>query len=381
MHRHFVLHNDFDLFVASSNPFQHSQIPSLHIQRHPTLVRLSNTRLCRLVRQFEMTVEPYWFLEQVEPILRKFCPDAIFTVPDNTLSWTAYLLAKQSRLPLITNFQDWWPQGQFTLPLEKPYPPVRALLEHRFRKMYQESAIAFCISAGMKQKLGNHPNAPILYACPAPRDLKFQPDFRPPQAVKPLRLIYAGTIINAYGRSVLNLAKALRGKNEFEFHVYGPPPDWSAEDCAWMEAEGVYRGLIPYEELKTKLHEADACLVVMSFELQLRVMMETSFTSKFLEYSQYGKPIIVWGPEYCEPIQVAKAQKAGLPIVSPLAEDVVAALYTLRDPVQWQVLADGAWQAGNSIFHPDRIHDVLRGSIYALLNKQPTADSQTFPYT
>jgi glycosyltransferase involved in cell wall biosynthesis len=377
MHRHLILRDDIDLFVASSTPFHHAQIPSLRIQRHPALIRLSKTRLSRLVRQFEMIVEPHWYLSQVEPILSKFRPDAIFTIPDNTLSWTAYLLAQQSGLPLITNFQDWWPRGQFTLSLEKPYPPMQLLLEQRFWRMYQASALAFCTSAGMKLKLGEHPNAPILYPCPAPREVEFQPDFRPPQTGKPIQIIYAGTIINAYGRSVLNLARALRGRKDFEFHVYGPPPDWSAEDYAWMKAEGVYRGLLPHDALKAKLREADACLVVMSFEAQLRTMMETSFTTKFLEYSQYGKPIVVWGPEYCQPIQVAQTQKAGLSVTSPLAEDVTEALLTLQDPTQWQTLAEGAWQAGNTLFHPDRIHDVLKNAIDELLKKPSITDSQT----
>lgn len=375
MHRHFVLHDDFDLFVASSNPFDHPQIPSLHLQRHPVLVRLSNTRLCRLIRQFEMTIEPYWLLQQVEPILQQFRPNAIFTIPDNTISWTAYLLAQQTGLPLITNFQDWWPQGQFTLPLEKPYWPVRSLLEQRFRQIYQASALAFCTSAGMKQKLGHHPNAPVLFPCPAPRDPNFQPDFQPPDPNRPLRLIYAGTIINAYGRSVLNLAKALRGNPAFEFQVYGPPPDWPVADRAWMEQEGIYRGLLPHDQLKQKLREADACLVVMSFEPQFRPMMETSFTTKFLEYTQYGKPVIVWGPEYCQPVAVAQTQGAGLPVLSPNAAEVVTALHSLQDPAQWTTLAEGAWQAANGMFDPDCIHSILRDSINTVVNRSHPKNS------
>ncbi|MEL7355041.1 MAG: glycosyltransferase [Cyanobacteria bacterium J06560_6] len=370
MHRHFVLRDDFDVFVASSSPFQNLKIPSLHLQRHPAMIRLSNTRFCRLVRQFEMTVEPYWFLRQVESSLHKFRPDVIFTVPDNTLSWTAYLLAKKTGLPFITNFQDWWPKGQFTLPLEKPYLPVRSLLEHRFHRMYEASEIAFCTSAGMKQKLGAHSNAPVLYPCPAPRDLKFQPDFKTPSPEKPLRLIYAGTIIDAYGRSVLSLAKALRSKKEFEFHVYGPHPDWPEEDRAWMEAEGVYRGLVPHEELKVKLYEADVCLVVMSSEPQLRMMMETSFTTKFLEYSQYGKPIVVWGPEYCQPVQVANTLQAGVSVTSPKAEAVIDTLYNLREIPHWKKLAEGAWNAANNIFDPDQIHSILNRSIRVLLEHE-----------
>ena len=368
MHRHFVLHDDFEVFVASSNVFTHPNLSSLHIQRHPLLKRLSDTRFCRLVRQFEMLVEPSWALKQVEPILEQFQPDAIFTVPDNTISWTAYLLSKKTGLPLITNFQDWWPRGQFTLDLERPYSFVASLLETRFKQLYEHSSLAFCTSAGMKQKLGEHHNAPVLYPCPASRDLTWQPDFQPPPPHQPIRIIYAGTIINAYGRSVLALAKALRENKEFEFHVYGPNPDWPAADRQWMEEEGIYRGLLSYDELKLKLREADACLAVMSFEPQLRLMMETSFTTKFLEYSQYGKPIVVWGPEYCQPIRVAQAEGFALPVTSPDVASVVAALDTLKTETCWKTLAHGAWQAANSSFDPEKIHELLKLSIQDVLS-------------
>jgi hypothetical protein len=375
MHRHLVLHDDFEVFVASSSAFEHERISSLLLQRHPALIRLSNTRFSRLVRQFEMLVEPYWMLQQVEPALRQFQPDAILTLPDNTLSWTAHLLAQRTGLPLITNFQDWWPRGQFVYALEEPYAVIRRVLEQRFRRMYRSSALAFCVSHGMQQYLGSHPNAPLLYACPAPRDLHVQPDFKAPTLNRPFRLIYAGTVINAYGRSVLNLAKALRGNPDFEFHVYGPPPDWPESDRQWMEAEGIYRGLLPYDALKQKLREADACLVVMTFEAQLRTMMETSFTSKFLDYSQYGKPIVVWGPPYCEPIRLSQAEQVGLPVASAEVNTVVAALETLRNPAQWTVYAEGAWKAATTIFDHTEIHRIFRESILDVLKSQSLSTS------
>jgi glycosyltransferase involved in cell wall biosynthesis len=377
MHRHFVQHDDFELFVASTNPFHHDAIPSLLIQRHPALVRLSSTRLSRLIHQFEMLIEAYWMLPQVESALRQFQPDAIFTIPDNTISWLAYVLAKRTGLPLITNFQDWWPRGQFTYSFDHPYPFIRRLLEQRFRKMYAASAVAFCTSAGMRQTLGDHSHAPVLYPCPAPRDSKFCPNFQPPSPDKRLRLIYAGTVINAYGRSVLNLAKALRHRPEFEFHVYGPSPDWPAADRDWMEKEGVYRGLLPHEQLKQKLYEADAHLVVMTFEAQLRTMMETSFTTKFLEYSQYGKPILVWGPPYCQPVQIAQREGAGLPIPSDDVQDVVAALQSLRDQDRWTMLAHGAWKASSSIFDHAHIHNIFVNSISSVTRPSPLRASPT----
>lgn len=367
MHRHFVQHDDFDLFVASSTPFEHPVIPSLRVNRHPGLVRISNTRFSRWVRQFEMIMEPARIPAKVLEAARRFKPDAIFTVPDNTLSWTAYKLARKMGIPLITNFQDWWPRGQFTLELEQPYAPVVAVLERRFRRLYQASSLAFCTSAGMKEFLGPHPNAPVLYPCPARRDPDYEPAFNPPPNGRPLRLIYAGTVVNSYGRSVLRLAKLLRGRPGFEFHVYGPHPDWVSADLAQLKADGVYRGLVSHEALKGKLQEADICLVVMSFEERLKVMMRTSFTTKFLEYCQYAKPVVVWGPEYCQPVKVAEAHGAGVAVTEDSEEAVFKAVVSLQNPGQWEKFAQGAWTAAEEIFNPERIQSVFCESIYRTL--------------
>jgi hypothetical protein len=370
MRRHFVEHDDFDLFVATSGAFNHPTLPSLRVKRHPALVRLSNTRFSRWLRQFEMVFESAHISAEVLSAAQTFKPDAVFTVADNTLSWTAYHLARKLDVPIITNFQDWWPRGQFTLELEKPFPPVAALLDRRFHRLYQASLVAFCTSAGMREKLGPHPCAPVLYPCSAPRDPGFVPDFIPPSASRPLKLIYAGTVIRDYGRSVLRLAKALAGLPWIKFEVYGPPPDWPEPDFNWMRAEGIYRGLLPYAELKSRLRAADVCLTVMSFGRELELMMRTSFTTKFLEYVQFAKPVVVWGPEYCQPVRVARETGAGMSVETDEVAAVVGALQALRNPEPWQKQARGAWSAAQGIFDHGEIHKTLVNAIKGALDKR-----------
>jgi hypothetical protein len=377
MRRHFLDHDDFDLFVATSGEFSHPSIQSLRIKRHPFLTRLSNTRFSRWMRQYEMVVESDQIPADVLVAAEQFKPDVVFTVADNTLSWTAYRLSQQLGVPLVSNFQDWWPRGQFTLELEKPFEPVARSLEERFHQLYQASAVAFCTSAGMREKLGEHSCAPVLYPCSAPRDPGFTPDFAPP-GNRPLKLIYAGTVIKDYGRSVLRLARALAGLPWVKFEVYGPRPDWPESDLAWMKSQGIYQGLLPYAELKTKLRAADVCLVVMSFGRELELMMRTSFTTKFLEYVQFAKPVVVWGPEYCQPVRVARETGAGLPVEQDEVEAVVKALESLRSQERWLKLANGAWSVANGIFSHERIHGVFRDSIFSTLK---SSASITIPAT
>ena len=101
-------------------------------------------------------------------------------------------------------------------------------------------------------------------------------------------------------------------------------------------------------------------------------MTETSFTTKFLEYTQYGKPVIVWGPPYCQPVLTANAKGAGLAVESDNPADVLLALEQLRMPDRWRELAEGAWRAATGIFDHDRIHAVFVDSLQHLLRKRPT---------
>jgi hypothetical protein len=187
---------------------------------------------------------------------------------------------------------------------------------------------------------------------------------------RPLRLLYAGTIVNRYGWSVLELARALRGRREIVFQVYGPAPDWPASDRTWMEAEGVYRGLLSYEALRQHLLDADVFLTVMSFDPALEVMMRTSFTTKFLEYCQYGKPVVVWGPDYCQPVQVAKHEGAGLPVTVADPAGVVQALETLHQADRWRQLAEGSWRAATGIFDHENIHAGFKEAVMELLDQR-----------
>ncbi len=80
------------------------------------------------------------------------------------------------------------------------------------------------------------------------------------------------------------------------------------------------------EEAAEVLASADALLSVMSFEKEHELFMRTSFTTKFLDYVAFGKPVILWGPEYCTPVRVAR-ERGG------------AAVVTTDDPGTWSLFA------------------------------------------
>jgi hypothetical protein len=363
--RHLFEGGEFDVLVCNDKPYRGVGAEEKWIQFRRTGIhhRLSRTRLRRWISQYEMLLEPYLAIVRLLPIIEKFRPDVILTIPDNTLSWAAYLISKTLHLPLVSNFQDWWPRAQFFAPGEVPYPITRAVLESRFRRFYHASRVAFCTSEGFKKFLGPHPDAPVLYPCPAPRP-KERPIVSPPNADRPLRIVYGGTLVRYYGEMMLSLAKALQGNPNFELKLYGGKPDWSLEDLNWATQGRIYQGHLSQAEYRSELAKGDVFITAMTSVSELEIMMKTSFTTKFLEYCQFAKPVIVWGPSYCEPMRVARETATALPVVGSDPIAVLEALKTLRNPKAYQYAADNAWKAATEIFDPTSIHQIFCDGIH-----------------
>ena len=75
---------------------------------------------------------------------------------------------------------------------------------------------------------------------------------------------------------------------------------------------------------------ADALLVVMSFEKEHELFMRTSFTTKFLDYVAFGKPVILWGPEYCTPVRVARKHGGAVAVIYDDADAMISRLPSNR---------------------------------------------------
>src|SRR2546430_7449988 len=115
---------------------------------------------------------------------------------------------------------------------------------------------------------------------------------------------------------VCALVEKMETTKDFEIIVVGPDADWPVELLERAKGNGVYLGFKSPEQAANVMASADALLVVMSFEKEHELFMRTSFTTKFLDYVAFGKPVILWGPESCTPVRVAR-ENGGAAVVSP----------------------------------------------------------------
>ena len=98
--------------------------------------------------------------------------------------------------------------------------------------------------------------------------------------------------------------------------------------------------------------------------------MRTSFTTKFLDYVAYGKPVILWGPDYCTPSRVAAAHSGALPVTTEEPESIVAACRRLaNEPELYAELSDGARRMHENLFNPDRLQGIFVSEMEKLVEK------------
>jgi glycosyltransferase involved in cell wall biosynthesis len=273
----------------------------------------------------------------------------ILTVAHGDLAFAAARIARWRNLPVVTIFHDWWPD------IPNVHSPIRWWLEQNFRELYQRSTVALCISEGMIAALGSHPHAYVLNAIPERVSGDATTTSVPANARKPFKVLYFGNLFE-YGPILADALKLLADDESIRLEIRGNNPEWPEHFRESMRARGLLKDFAPRVELDAWLHEADAFLVVMGFETHLRRRMETSFPSKLIEYTQLGKPIVIWGPEYCSAVRWAR-------------EGARAACVTDRDPAvlreilkslalsvnEQERLAAAARQAAEGDFNPDRI--------------------------
>jgi glycosyltransferase involved in cell wall biosynthesis len=173
----------------------------------------------------------------------------------------------------------------------------------------------------MRTALGKHPDARLLWPIPgksmvasAAGQAGLGPEGRG------FRVFYAGNL-REYAPMLQAALQAMKGDPSVRLEVRGTSPRWPAVFREEMRSAGMYHDFAPHEQLYRWLVNADAFLVTSAFEPSMRRMMETNFPSKLLEFARFGKPLVLWGPEYSTLIRWGQSAGRGLCVTKaePLA--------------------------------------------------------------
>jgi glycosyltransferase involved in cell wall biosynthesis len=368
-YRHFVERSDFEIFVATdSAEVEHYDVPYrfLRFNVPKWLKRMQHTRLYRWFWQYNQSIAGYFVPHQVWEAAHNFKPDLVFTIA-GSWNWTARLaqrVARRLRVPLVASFNDWFDFGVLM------HPYFRRSIESAFCKFYRDCDLAFCTSEGMLEALGPHPNAHVLYPTggnmpDTEREfVAFTPDG------SPATVFFAGSLSAWYGPMLEQLVQ-VSSDSRLRFEIFGSNASWSSEFESAARTAGVYRGQVSFDRLKTHAQEADLLLLPMGFGDECAQTERTSFKTKFLDYLTFQKPIVIWGPEYCSAVRVAREFDAAECYTSPDVAGCIATLQNLaRNPERQKELVANARQMYHSRFEPSQIHAVLLGECEKLVRRQ-----------
>lgn len=365
MYRHLVERDPFDLLVATSGSYSLDPQNHIYLQLPYLLHRLQKSRfglfLRPLLLDFQNLIWPLLPNRILDDAILSFQPDVLLVLADNYLGEMAMRAARKHSIPLAALFLDWFPvmDGYYG------HPWSCKLLSDRFRKLYKTCDLAFCTSDGMKEILGEHPNSHVIYPMPGKHKI---PTKTFPPATGKFRLVYVGSVENFYGRMICDLIKHFEIESNLELIIVGPNADWPKAVLNQAKIRGTYLGFKPPEEAAEVLAGADALLVVMSFESKYELFMRTSFTTKFLDYVAFNKPIILWGPDYCTPSKVSKKFGGAMVVNTQNPKDIVYVCQQIKsDQNLRQHLISEAQKLYKTLFNPERLQQVFVSQISSLV--------------
>ena len=368
MHRHLVEGNPFELHVASNADFEDGLLVHTPLRLPYLIHRLRksrfSSRLAPWIIDYENFIWPLTVNEALEEAVRRFQPQIVLTLAECGLCHIARKTAERHGLPLAGLFLDWFPMTT----AHYGHKWTRGILNRRYRELYAACDLAFCTSDGMQEILGPHPNSHVIYPMPGKHRVPVENSW--PRSNGKFRLVYVGGALdNFYGRMLCSLVEKIGTTTDLEIIVVGPNADWPKPLLERARTTGIYLGFKPPEEAAEVLASANALLVVMSFDKEHELFMRTSFRTKFLDYVAFGKPVILWGPEYCTPVRMAR-KHGGAAVVSSSDADAVVALsrQIAADSELNRKLSYEALQLHQTLFNPDRLQDVFVQKMTELVN-------------
>jgi len=326
LYRHFCNRPEFDLEVYGFEPTKFS---------FRMLLRRLLGKIAQFGGIFETLVNCAWVLwkgrwmDKDLPVkVERDQKTIVGTVAHGDGFYAAQRFAKKHGLPLVVFFQDWWPDMAGV-----PKPFIK-LLDKHFLALAKSCSLGICVCEGMKRGLGGGGNLEVLPPIPAETDPPTSPVYNTTRSGK-FKILYFGNL-DLYGGMILELLHVLKNHPKIQFQVRGSNPSWSDDAKKEMRDAGHWLDFSPRSELDSWLQSADAFLIPMVFDEKYRRRMETSFPSKLIEFAQFGKPLIVWGPEYCYAVQWSRVLSSALCIASQKPRDLVESLEILAESASMQ---------------------------------------------
>ncbi len=367
LHRHFRLRSSFDIAVITNNESALNDSTVSFVGEPGIVKRMKHTRFHRWAHDYSHVVLPKLFDRQLLALANAFQPDLVFNVAESYFSQQALSLSRLLGVPFACYFMDW---GNYAT---NAHGWVTPIIDRSFRKLYRDADLAFCISEGMREELGPHRNSHVVPPISGSEDLLISRDRSESDR---FTFFFAGNLARWYGDMVATVLESVEDDPVVRLCVYGSHHNWPEEFVLRQKELGNYLGFRQYEELKREMAAADAFLLPVGFDDSVELIERTSFKTKLLDYLPFGRPIVIWGPESCSAIRVAREHDAALCVTDPDPRAAVEAMRRIASDESLRVdLGRGATELYKGVLHPEAIHATFRNALVELAECGPQSSS------
>ena len=168
-----------------------------------------------------------------------------------------------------------------------------------------------------------------------PVDTKFYAQLRDqfprrwPDPLRPLQIIYTGSVYAAQADSIKRCCQAITAAAargiQAALHIYGPPPDREVQGVLTHSSINWHQTVGQMESAAVQVH-ADMLFLPLSFNCTYPKLIRSSAPGKFGEYLASGTPVLIHAPADSFPVRFASghacAAICSIPDVERLTEAI-----------------------------------------------------------
>lgn len=268
-----------------------------------------------------------WINQNLDDFIEDFAPDLMFTFVKARPQYyqTICHLREKYGIPLLT----WIADDEYTGYLRCGETDQI----ERLRRELQESAAV----RGCSQEICDYYNTvfscratPLYKGCDLSAEVKVRQK-------DPISIVYAGNLLFGRLDMLRTFSDALEhyakdSGSAVVFDIYSGTPLPEAEMYFGRNVCTAFHGAAPYEEIKSRLSEADIALFAESFDEADILKTRYSFSTKIIDYLQSGCVILAVGPECLASIRYLRSIPGTF--VIDRTEDIEAMLPTLLDDAE-----------------------------------------------
>jgi glycosyltransferase involved in cell wall biosynthesis len=336
----------------------HDPIPPVERQIPVLEVHIHRRWFDKLARLLNIMLIPRTVWRGIR-LVRKQRIEAIFTVPWDHFTVAAYFIHKITGVPIFLYIMD-DPVGARRL--DGSQPLLYSMLMPRLVRACER---VWGVSDGMCEYFEKTYGVKCLSLLP----LVDLDDFQQKTVAKAndpdrvLDIVYTGSIYSAQLDAVRRLIRVLGQEPDrnddshirMQLTLYTSSPV-EALNRLGLAGKNVRRDEVKHKDIASIIAEADVAFLPLSFEPDIRHIVETSFPSKIAEYLAGGVPILVHAPSYSTVAKYCREHSCGLVVDEPseaLLRDALIRLST--DTALRETLAAKALETARENHAADRI--------------------------